>query len=27
LTVETDDARAFLADLFPEEDVFLTEGF
>ncbi|MFH5798625.1 enhanced intracellular survival protein Eis [Haladaptatus sp. CMAA 1911] len=27
LTVETDDARALLADLFPEEDVFLTEGF
>lgn len=27
LAVETDDARVLLADLFPEEDVFLTEGF
>jgi predicted acetyltransferase len=27
LTVETGDARTLLADLFPEEDVFLTEGF
>ncbi|WP_423745031.1 GNAT family N-acetyltransferase (plasmid) [Haladaptatus sp. SPP-AMP-3] len=27
LTVETGDARATLAELFPERDVFLTEGF